>query len=144
MPVQPALLTRMSTRPNVSFAASTMARPARRSATSVGTISALRPSASISACTALDFVVPPVRVLGEHQVRAGLREPERDGAADALRRAGHDRDLVLQAEARVVNVHSCSIVDSLAVGARIRSAENRGFDNSASRHYRFRHKRREA
>ena len=46
----------------------------------------------------LDLVVPPFGMLGEHQVRAGLREAERDGAADPLRGAGDDGDLVLQAE----------------------------------------------
>ena len=47
----------------------------------------------------LDLVVAALGMLGEHQVRAGLREAERDGAADPLRCAGDDRNLVLQAEA---------------------------------------------
>ena len=45
-------------------------------------------------------------MLGEHDVRAGGREPDGDGAADALRCAGDDRDAILQSEARIVDGHA--------------------------------------
>ena len=110
VPVQPALLTRMSTRPNVSFATSTI----RRTSSTRGDVGQLdhRLAAQLLDLRPhrVDLVVPPVGMLGEHEVRAGLGQAERDGPADALRRAGDDRDLVLQAEARIVDVHSCSIV----------------------------------
>ena len=47
-------------------------------------MSALRPSSSISRLDLLDLVVPPFGMLGEHEVRAGLRQAERDGAPDSL------------------------------------------------------------
>ncbi len=53
VPVQPALLTRMSTRPNVSSAFAIIARTWSTCETSVCTTIALRPRLSTSACTSL-------------------------------------------------------------------------------------------
>jgi len=54
----------------------------------------------------IDLVLASFGMLGQYEVRTRLGEPECDGAADALRGAGHNRDLVLQAEARIVDAHS--------------------------------------
>src|SRR5687768_8250631 len=61
--------------------------------------------ASISPCTPLISSWRPSGCLGEHDVRARLRETERYCPASALRRTCHDGDLVLQSEIRIVCAH---------------------------------------
>ena len=45
-----------------------------------------------------DLIMAALRVLRQHQMGTGLRKAERNGPPDALRCAGHDRDLVIQSE----------------------------------------------
>ena len=91
----PALLTRMSTRPNSSIAASTSAWHDSGSATSVATRE--RPAAG-----RLDErrgVGEPVGAAGaERDVGAGLGQRLGEGDAEAGGGAGDDRDLAVEAE----------------------------------------------
>src|SRR4051812_27742703 len=48
------------------------------------------------------------RMLGQNQVRAGLREAECNGPADSLRRSGHDGNFVFQSKARVIGCQIAS------------------------------------
>ena len=91
----PALLTRTSTRPNSSIAASTSAWHDSGSATSVATVSARRPAASTSAAVSREPVDPAG---AEHDVGAGLGEGLREGDAEPAGGAGDDGDLAVEAE----------------------------------------------
>ena len=91
----PALLTRMSTRPNSSIASATRLVHESGSATSVATVSARRPGG-------LDErggVGEPVDAAGaERDVGAGLGQALREGDAEAAGGAGDDGDLAVEAE----------------------------------------------
>ena len=91
-------------------------------------ITACRPSSLNLCLKGLDFVVPAIGVLGEHHVGARLGEAERDGPADALRSAGDDRALVLQAEARVVSHDSLAVLPPASFRLKP-EATNRGSHN---------------
>ena len=88
----PALFTRMSTRPSALTVESTSAASWSVSVTSVGTTTALRPSADLLG----DHFQVGLRAGRERDVCARFRESDRAPGADALTRAGDDRDAALR------------------------------------------------
>ena len=93
--VMAALFTRMSSRPNVRGPGGSRPSPARASATSIwhGQRFAARGG---DFCTTGPQLFRIAR--GSDDTRAGLRQGKRRGAPDSLRRAGHQRYSIFQAE----------------------------------------------
>ena len=87
----PALLTRMSTRPNASRAALTSRSTSAADADVAGDGHRVRAAALQLAEDVLRGVV--VAAIVEGDLRAGLGQPDRDRPADAARAAGDQRDL---------------------------------------------------
>ena len=91
----PALLTRMSTRPNCSIAASTSAVARLR----VGDVGGDGDRAPAGALRPALRLLEPVGAAGaEHDVGAGLGQRLRERHAEARRGAGHDRDSTVEPE----------------------------------------------
>ena len=112
--MMPALLTRMSRRPNRSTAASTSACAPAGVATSLVSAIASPPAATISAATAAagpasapSPSIEPPRSLTTTLAPA-LGEQQRVGPADAASRAGDDRDAPVEADARSPRHPSCT------------------------------------
>ena len=91
----PALLTRMSTRPNCASAASAIAAGPSGVATSAGDRENLAPEAAQLVGGALEDVGAP---RGDHEIRALGGEQQRDLPADSLAPAGDDGNPFPQAE----------------------------------------------
>ncbi len=86
-------------RPKLSLVLSIKARTCATSATSVWTIIALRPSASICGLDLFYLILALVRVFRQHHISACLRQPKRDRPANPLRGSGDDGNLVHEPEA---------------------------------------------
>ena len=91
----PALLIRMSIRPNSATTASISAWHCSGLRTSVCTASARRPVSRMRVCRFVDLVLPPP---ADRHIRAALGQQDRGGAADAGARAGDHGDAAGEVE----------------------------------------------